>query len=305
MNNELHKSFDRSNPFPFRRYMHDIENAVYVDHLRKAILNGATEQDLLKSMRKAQLMQPAPSGQSEAPEAPQLYFSRQGQAERQFDPQQGIVPGSLSTPDSDSTTVGVDGGDVRIKNNDIRQMLGRQSVENLSDADRQKLLDAMKNAPQANGSPNPAPSQDLSASMPKNPMQKSGPFPFRDYRTDAGSVAKSKVEEDDPDSHLTWQAMHGQGYADKDTGAKTVDAHDKRKNGNRSQRRYDSSKQIAGERAMREARKDNLVASMAASTMNKAGPFPFRSYRTDAGNGDELMKSRAIKHSLLRDNNHR
>lgn len=171
MNNELHKSFDRSSPFPFRQYMHDIENVVYVENLRKAILNGATEQDLLKSMRKArkirkaQLMQPAPSGETAAPaEVSTPYSSRQGQAERSFDPDKGITAGSLSAPDPDSTTFGVDGGDVRVSNKQVRQMLGRQNIDNLSDADRQQVLQAMKQQPQAN---NPAPSQDLSASMPK------------------------------------------------------------------------------------------------------------------------------------------
>lgn len=305
MNNELHKSFDRSNPFPFRKYMHDVENVVYVENLRKAILNGATEQDLLKSMRKArkirkaQLMQPAPSGETAAPaEVSTPYSSRQGQAERSFDPDKGITAGSLSAPDPDSTTFGVDGGDVRVSNKQVRQMLGRNNIDNLSDADRQQVLQAMNKQPQAK---NPAPSQDLSASMPKNPMQKSGPFPYRDYRTDAGTIAKARVEED-PDQELSQEAMHRQ-----PSSAETVDARDDRASGNRrvrSGKRQEGAKEIADQLAIRRARKE-LSASMPENSMQKSGPFPFRSYRADAGNGDELMKSRAIKNALLRDNDPR
>ena len=305
MNNELHKSFDRSNPFPFRKYMHDVENVVYVENLRKAILNGATEQDLLKSMRKArkirkaQLMQPAPIGETAAPaEVSTPYSSRQGQAERSFDPDKGITAGSLSAPDPDSTTFGVDGGDVRVSNNQVRQMLGRQNIDNLSDADRQQVLQAMNKQPQAK---NPAPSQDLSASMASNTTQKSGPFPFRDYRTDAGTIAKATVEED-PDQELTQEAMHRQ-----PSSAETVDARDDRASGNRrvrSGKRQEGAKEIADQLAIRRARKE-LSASMPENSMQKSGPFPFRSYRADAGNGDELMKSRAIKNALLRGNDPR
>jgi hypothetical protein len=306
MNNELHKSFDRSSPFPFRQYMHDVENVVYVENLRKAILNGATEQDLLKSMRKArkirkaQLMQPAPSGETAAPaEVSTPYSSRQGQAERSFDSDKGITAGSLSAPDPDSTTFGVDGGDVRVSNKQVRQMLGRNNIDNLSDADRQQVLQAMNKQPQAK---NPAPSQDLSASMPKNPMQKSGPFPYRDYRTDAGTIAKARVEAD-PDQELSQEAMHRQ-----PSSAATTDASDDRASRNRrvrSGKRQEGAKEIADQLAIRRARKDALSASMPENSMQKSGPFPFRSYRADAGNGDELMKSRAIKNALLRDNDAR
>lgn len=302
MNNELHKSFDRSSPFPFRQYMHDVENVVYVENLRKAILNGATEQDLLKSMRKARKIRKAQLMQTEAAAPAEVstpYSSRQGQAERSFDPDKGITAGSLSAPDPDSTTFGVDGGDVRVSNRQVRQMLGRNNIDNLSDADRQRVLQAMNNQPQAK---NPAPSQDLSASMPKNPMQKSGPFPYRDYRTDAGTIAKARVEED-PDQELSQEAMHRQPPS-----AATTDASDDRASRNRrvrSGKRQEGAKEIADQLAIRRARKDALSASMPENSMQKSGPFPFRSYRADAGNGDELMKSRAIKNALLRDNDPR
>jgi hypothetical protein len=300
MNNELHKSFDRSSPFPFRQYMHDVENVVYVENLRKAILNGATEQDLLKSMRKArkirkaQLMQPEAAAPAEVSTP---YSSRQGQAERSFDPDKGITAGSLSAPDADSTTFGVDGGDVRVQNKQVRQMLGRQNIDNLSDADRQQVLQAMNKQPQAK---NPAPSQDLSASMASNATQKGGPFPFRDYRTDAGTIAKGRVEED---QELSQESMHRQ-----PSSAATTDARDDRASGNRrvkSGKRQEGAKEIADQLAIRSARKDALSASMPENLVQKGGPFPFRSYRADAGNGDELMKSRAIKNTLLRNNDPR
>ena len=299
MNNELHKSFDRSSPFPFRQYMHDIENVVYVENLRKAILNGATEQDLLKSMRKARKIRKAQLMQTEAAAPAEVstpYSSRQGQAERSFDPDKGITAGSLSAPDPDSTTFGVDGGDVRVSNKQVRRMLGRNNIDNLSDADRQQVLQEMNKQPQAK---NPAPSQDLSASMPKNPMQKSGPFPYRDYRTDAGTIAKARVEAD-PDQELSQEAMHRQ-----PSGAETTNARDDR--ARRSGKRQEGAKEIAAKLAIRRARResDALSASMPENSMQKSGPFPFRSYRADAGNGDELMKSRAIKNALLRNNDPR
>jgi hypothetical protein len=313
MNNELHKSFDRSSPFPFRQYMHDIENVVYVENLRKAILNGATEQDLLKSMRKArkirkaQLMQPAPSGETAAPaEVSTPYSSRQGQAERSFDPDKGITAGSLSAPDPDSTTFGVDGGDVRVSNKQVRQMLGRNNIDNLSDADRQQVLQEMNKQPQAK---NPAPSQDLSASMPKNPMQKSGPFPYRDYRTDAGTIAKGRVEED-PDQELSQEAIHREPSYWRTSSTTTDRRSDPvlgEKRREKSGKRREGAKEIADQLAIRRARResDALSASMSENSMQKSGPFPFRSYRADAGNGDELMKSRAIKNALFRDNDPR
>lgn len=304
MNNELHKSFDRSSPFPFRQYMHDVENVVYVENLRKAILNGATEQDLLKSMRKARKIRKAQLMQTEAAAPAEVstpYSSRQGQAERSFDPDNGITAGSLSAPDPDSTTFGVDGGDVRVQNKQVRQMLGRQNIDNLSDADRQQVLQEMNKQPQAK---NPAPSQDLSASMASNATQKGGPFPFRDYRTDAGTIAKGRVEEDpDQDQELSQESMHRQ-----PSSAATTDARDDRASGNhrvKSGKRQEGAKEIADHLAIRSARKDALSASMPENLVQKGGPFPFRSYRADAGNGDELMKSRAIKNTLLRNNDPR